>query len=473
MEKIREETGEDTGKNDLKESSLQIDQDMIMNKVRVLHISKYYHPFSGGTELVARQCVRALQGSDSLSRQDAVSCHDNSFEQGADDARHIHFEQVVFCFDHKGMKGSSSGERSGDSVDTVDGIRVVRCACEAKVASQSLSYSYRRRLLAVLRQFKPDIVVLHYPNPFASHYLLQFLEPNQRLVIFWHLDIVKQRVLGRLFSGQNIRLLERADKVIAASPNYADGSQWLGKYREKCVIIPDCIDDSRLAEADNSDLADLEAAIREKYAGRILCLAVGRHVEYKGFRYLIDAAEYLDGRFAIVITGTGPLTEELKRQAEHIKRCFDERKCQRNTSDDHCTDDYAGGCPEIVFVGLVSDDELRAYLNACDIFCFPSITKNEAFGIALAEAMYCGKPAVTFTIEGSGVNYVSLGGVTGIECRNRDCHAYAEAIRFLADHPEKRMKYGKAAKERVEDLFLYKQFSVNIQKLFGDLADSL
>lgn len=28
---------------------------------RILHISKYYYPFSGGTEQIARDCVNALK----------------------------------------------------------------------------------------------------------------------------------------------------------------------------------------------------------------------------------------------------------------------------------------------------------------------------------------------------------------------------------------------------------------------------
>ncbi|UKI50236.1 MAG: glycosyltransferase [Clostridium sp.] len=63
-----------------------------------------------------------------------------------------------------------------------------------------------------------------------------------------------------------------------------------------------------------------------------------------------------------MIGGHGPLTDEL------IKEAKDDKK--------------------IIFLGKISDDDLKVYLNACDIFCFPSITKNEAFGIGLAEAMY-------------------------------------------------------------------------------------
>ena len=46
--------------------------------------------------------------------------------------------------------------------------------------------------------------------------------------------------------------------------------------------------------------------------------------------------------------------------------------------------------------------------------------------------MYCGTPAVTFTIPGSGVNWVSLNGETGIEVPNGDDKAFAGSNRLYA-----------------------------------------
>ena len=105
----------------------------------------------------------------------------------------------------------------------------------------------------------------------------------------------------------------------------------------------------------------------------------------------------------------------------------------------------------------------------CDVFCFPSITKNEAFGLALAEGMYFGHPAVTFTIEGSGVNYVNLDGVTGIECPNGDSRAFADALKKLSDDEELRARLGEAARQRVIDNFTYATFKKNIQALVTGL----
>lgn len=382
---------------------------------KVLHISKYYYPFSGGTEQVARDCVQALMSTD--------------------------VEQKVICFNETAADGEYVC-KSGETVhDKVDGIEIIRCSYAVKIASQSLSLSYSRELKQVMNEFQPDIVILHYPNPFVSHLLLKYKKRDFKLVLYWHLDITKQKVLGKLFHQQNIQLLERADCVIATSPSYVEGSSYLQAYRDKCVVVPNSINIDRITVTDA--IEKKAEAIKAKYAGKTICLAVGRHVPYKGMVWLVRASKHLGDSFAVLIGGTGPLTESIKEEAR--------------------TDS------KVEFLGRVSDEDLVAYYLAADIFCFPSITKNEAFGIALAEGMYFGKPAVTFTIHGSGVNYVSLNGVTGIECPNCDEKAYAKALEQLASDPTLREKYGTAARQRVLDHFMADAFAENVRNLIKQL----
>ena len=83
--------------------------------------------------------------------------------------------------------------------------------------------------------------------------------------------------------------------------------------------------------------------------------------------------------------------------------------------------------------------------------------------------MYFGHPAVTFTIEGSGVNYVSLNGVTGIECPNGDSSAYAEALKKLSADANLRAQYGEAARDRVMKNFTFATFKNNIKSLVAGL----
>lgn len=372
---------------------------------KILHISKYYYPFFGGTEQIARDVVLALKGE---------------------------YEQKVIAFN----------DGKDDRTDTVDWIEVIKCGCFAKIAAQSLSTSYGKHLHQVMKDFQPDIVVFHYPNPFVAALLLRELKTTKaKLVVYWHLDIIRQKYLRVLFASQNRRLLECAVKVIATSPNYIEGSQWLQSVKEKCVVVPNCINVERMSVTD--DIQKRAEEIRTKNSGKTICVAVGRHTEYKGFTYLIQASKLLDGRFLIYITGTGELTEKLHEEANDDKK--------------------------VVFTGRIDDMELKALILASDIFCFPSITKNEAFGLALAEGMYYGKPAVTFTIPGSGVNYVSINGETGIEVENRNVKKYAEAMKKLADDAELREKYGDAGRKRVEENFLSTQFCENARRMFSRL----
>ena len=374
--------------------------------MKILQISNYYFPFIGGIEQVTRDCSDALKGE---------------------------HEVKGFCFNHE----------KGDKIDEVDGVEIIRAGCFAKVASQSLSFSYGKLLKKTMREFAPDVVIFHYPNPFAAHFLLKRLKrlKNCKLIVWWHLDITKQKILGKLFKGQNKRLLRRADKVVATSPKYIEGSRFLQSVREKCVVIPCCVNDSRMHPGAGV-LARAEE-LKKENEGKTVCLAMGRHVPYKGIEYLVRASKLLDENFLVWIGGRGPLTEELKALAADDKK--------------------------VTFLGRVENDELVSRILACDIFCFPSITKNEAFGIALAEAMAYAKPAVTFTIEGSGVNYVSLDGLTGIEVENRNVAAYAEAIKKLASDAQLRKTYGENAKRRVEELFTNEKFTQNV----NDLLESL
>lgn len=385
---------------------------------RLLQIPNYFYPHIGGIEQVARDIADALY-------------------QPGDGLEPLTFEQRILCFNEDATDGIITCKREQTVRETVDNVEVTRCGCFAKLASQSLSLHYPAQMKKLLREFSPDTIIFHYPNPFVASFLLPMLPKDTRLIVWWHLDITRQKRLEKLFHSQTLRLLQRADQVVATSPNYIDGSSYLQMVRDKCLVIPNCIRPERL-QLDDGGRKRAER-IRQQHAGKTICFAVGRHVPYKGMEYLIRVSALLDDSFAILIGGEGPLTDSLRQLAE--------------------------GDRKIKFLGRIPSDELASYYSACDIFCFPSITKNEAFGIALAEGMYFGKPAVTFSIPGSGVNYVSIDGETGIEVPNGDVKAYAQAIKTLQNDPLLQKKYGSQAEERVKKLFMDSRFSENIKRL--------
>lgn len=384
---------------------------------KVIQVTGGYYPNFGGVEQVTRDIVYALNDAEDV-------------------------EQKVICLGNDGADGDVICKRGETIHDRKDGIEIIRCGSFCQISSQLLSVTYPFELHKVMESFQPDVVIFHYPNPFMAAFLLAYKRRSFQLVVYWHLDIIKQKVLGKLFHHQTISLLRRADVIIPTSEQYIEGSKYLKMFRARCHVLHNSIDVSRL-QATKQTTA-LAGTLRKQNESKIICFALGRHVPYKGLDRLIEAAEILDDRFRFYIGGIGPLTEKLKKQAE------------KN--------------PRVIFLGRIREEERVAYYQACDIFCFPSVTKNEAFGIALAEGMYFGKPAVTFTIPGSGVNFVNLNGVTGVECPNGDSKAYAEALQRLADDPALREEYGKNARKRVLENFTSEQFRKKFRELLDEVS---
>lgn len=374
--------------------------------MKILHISLYYAPHVGGIEQVSRDIVSSLKGK---------------------------HEQLVLCFNNKNV----------DAVGTIDEVGVIRVGTVAKIKSQPFSDHFGISLSRIVKSFSPDVIFFHYPNPLASHHLLKILKkyPNIRLITFWHLDITRQKFLKQFFHSQTVSLLKKSEKIIASSQNYVENSEYLSKFKDKCLTIPLCVAKGKIKTFSNHD--ELVNKIREENKDKIICFTLGRHVPRKGFEYLIKASALLSDKYRIYIGGKGKLTDSLKKMAEKDSK--------------------------IVFLGKAPDEMISAYFDACDIFCFPSITKNEAFGIALAEAMFHGKPVITFNIPGSGVNFVSIKDVTGLEVPNSDYEKYAEAIEKLGNNPLLRQKLGKAAKERATSLFTFEKFKESINNLIDNL----
>ena len=292
----------------------------------------------------------------------------------------------------------------------------------------------------MIKLWKPDLVLFHHPNPFVTSMLVRLIPTDIKLVIYWHLDITRQKIIYPLVRRDEYKLLKYADAVIVTSPNYRDASLPLVPFLGKVKIAPNGIN-TRQFELQNGDEIRIKN-IHKKYFFKRLVFFIGRHVEYKGLKFLIEAEKYITSDCHIVIAGQGPLTEELKAKANMDR---------------------------ISFVDYLSNDDLRCYLHAADVFAFPSITKNEAFGLALAEAMYCRCPTVTFHIEGSGVNWVSLNNVTGIEVDNSDSKKYALAIDRLLGDDLLRNQYADAARKRVIEHFTIERAQETVKTICNSL----
>ena len=369
--------------------------------MRILHVSKYYYPYMGGVENICKYIV------------DASTDH----------------ELAVVCFN----------EDRNDCVDEVDGVKVYRVGAWVTMARQALSLSYFTVLRKAIKEFQPDVIQFHWANPFPAAVLLCVIPKDVKLIIHWHMDIIKQAKIYPLIKPVETALLHKADKVVVTSPQYREGSKPLQPYKEKIRVVPNAFDREMF---DKVLVNDRLEEIKDRYGGKKIVFFIGRHIQYKGLPYLLEVEKYVKEDCVFVIAGGGPLTEELKAS------CKSER---------------------VKFVGRLSDEELVWHHKAASVFAFPSITKNEAFGVALVEAMYCYTPPVTFTIEGSGVNWVNLNGVTGIEVANKDVVAYAEAIDKLLSDESLARKYAEAAHQRAVENFTIPKMMEKMNEVYKEI----
>lgn len=231
--------------------------------------------------------------------------------------------------------------------------------------------------------FAPDIIHTHCPV--ASTMLARILRVRTEapVVFTYHtkfdVDIAKA-VKAELIQKETIHLLvnniEACDEVWVVSNGAGENLRSLG-FEGEYRVMNNGVDFAKGRVAD-----DMVARVTSGYAlpkDVPVFLFVGRIVKYKGIPMILEAMKKLDDAgkdFRMVIIGSGPDEEELKKQAQDLGL-------------------LNGKC---IFTGPVYDrDELRAWNTRADLFLFPSTYDTN--GIVVREAAACGLASVL--IEGS------------------------------------------------------------------------
>jgi len=349
--------------------------------MKVLHLGKLCPPNEGGVDVFAFEIVEALK------------------------RKGIHAD--LLCLN------SFTGE------GIYRGIDYFSCKTNFFFNGAPISVDYALAFFKMKDSY--DIIHVHCPVPMAE---IVSLFTNQKVILHWHSDIVRQKLTYRFYRPIQRLLLKKAEKIIVTSKQYLDTSEQLRGYKHKAVVVPLGINPARLS-------IDEEAQkefgwISEKVQDKKVVLSLGRLVEYKGFEYLVKASKYLNDDIIVVIAGGGPLYSKL--QTEIKKMGLDEK---------------------IILTGKVSN--VAVFMKNCDVFCLPSVGRNEAFGLVLLEALYFGKPLITTNVVGSGMNYVNKNNQTGYIVPPKDPLALAEAINKILSDKELYSYFSENAIQRFKE----------------------
>lgn len=328
------------------------------------------------------------------------------------------------------------------TIEDLGGVRVIKAGRFATVASAPLSLS----LPIILARLRPDITHLHFPYPLGEA-AQALLGRSRRTVITYHSDIVRQQGLLRLYRPLLWRVLAKADRIIATSPNYIATSPYLQRFADKCVIIPLGVDVDRFQQADPAQVA----AIRAKGGQRPILLFVGRLRYYKGLDDLLRAMALLRDTqdhptATLLICGSGPMEAAWRALTQAL-----------------------GLTEQVHFLGDVPEETLPALYHAADLYVLPANSRAEAFGVALLEAMAAGLPVIS-TEVGTGTSYVNIHGETGLIVPPRDPERLAQAIATLLSDPALRQRLGTQAQARVHAEFSQATMIERVLALYSEVS---
>ncbi|WP_437920464.1 glycosyltransferase [Sphingobacterium sp. LRF_L2] len=294
------------------------------------------------------------------------------------------------------------------------------------LAATKIAPAMVKKLRKIAKDY--DVIHVHHPDPMAC--LALFLSGYRgKVVLHWHSDILKQKTLLKAYKPLQNWLIKRADKIVGTTPTYVKESPFLAKVQHKVDYLP-------IGVEPLEPNPEIVFRIRQEYPHKKVIFSLGRLVNYKGYEYLVKAAQYLPNDYVILIGGKGPLKEELDALI-----------------------DNRGLREKVQLLGYISDEEAPSYFQAADLFCLSSILKTEAFAIVQIEAMSCGKPIVTADIPGSGVGWVNEDGVSGLLAPIENERVLAEKITQILGNDQLYEQLSQGARTRFETLFTRKQMA--------------
>ena len=297
----------------------------------------------------------------------------------------------------------------------------------ALIAVAAPAIGYGRRLRQRLHDAGPDII---HSNGLKMHLLGARVRPP-RAKLIWHLHDYPgaRRVTARLLASQ----LRRCDAMLANSGSVAEDARRLFGARVPVHTIYNSVDLARFTPAGPGVDLDALAGLPPLGPGGLRVGLVATFAQWKGHAVFLDALAQLRGLANV----RGYIVGDSIYQTDASQYSQSQLRAQAQ----------ARGLGDMVgFTGKV--DDVPAVLRSLDIAVHAS-TEPEPFGLAIAEAMACGRPIVVS--RAGGAAEIAQGGALFHEPGNTA--QLAERIRELAGNPARRAALGVEGRETAIRLF--------------------
>jgi len=189
---------------------------------------------------------------------------------------------------------------------------------------------------------------------------------------------------------------------------------------------------------------------RQKYGiadDAIVLITIARLFMLKGHDYIIESAKNLSRRFGNAVwlfVGDGNLADHYKQQVQQL-----------------------GLAEKIKFTGLLPPSRIPLAIQSSDILVHCSL--REGLARALPQAMLCGKPVVSFDVDGARE---VVNEKTGRLIKPKNVEQLVNACAELIENENLREKLGKAGRESVKEKFAPETMADKIEEAYSKLVGS-
>jgi glycosyltransferase involved in cell wall biosynthesis len=312
---------------------------------------------------------------------------------------------------------------------------------DAQARSRAAYPAALARLARFLRRERVDILHVHLFEPSVVGLLAGAVARTPMCVLTRHYSDYHTRIHKRWHVKLDQMCTRLSDVVIAVSQHTGEHLVEVeGAPREKVAVIVNGIDFDRVRPSEGGrERVRQELGIGD---GHLMLIVARLHPE-KGYDQLFAALPELKARvsapFLLAVAGTGAMEGAFREKARAL------------------------GCESVVrFLGFRRD--VADLMVAADLVVLPSLA--EAFGLALAEAVYLGVPVVA--TRTGGIPEIVRDGVDGVLVPPGDVAALAAALAGLLNDPARRRGLSGQGRERVVREFSFEDMVRAYERVYEE-----
>jgi glycosyltransferase involved in cell wall biosynthesis len=347
-----------------------------------------------------------------------------------------------------GPEGQLFNQTKNENYDVIVVPKMIRAICPLY---DTISYFQIKKHL---ERLKPDIVHTHSAKAgilgrFVTHRLKGKWAENVPAVVHTIHGLAfhpyQSKWLNKFYIAVERSAAKRTDSFICVADAMTEQALAAGiGQREKYVTAYSAIEEDAFL---NPIPEEERKSFRLKYGipeDAIVLVTIARLFMLKGHKYIIESAKQLSKQFKNALwlfVGDGNLADHFKEQVKQL-----------------------GLTEKIKFTGLLPPSQIPLAIQSSDILVHCSL--REGLARTLPQAMLCGKPAISFDVDGAKevVNQD-----TGRLIEPKNIEQLTKACAELIEDKNLREKLGKQGRQFVKEKFEPKTMVDIIEQLYKKL----